>query len=83
MNEILKCPKCNGDMIRGFIPDFANNFVKASSWFEGQPQKSYWNSFIKISWKGWFGKVGIPIAGFCCKGCGFIEIYSDPGFAAK
>jgi hypothetical protein len=38
------CPKCQGSMEIGVIPDMGQaNFVSASSWIEGEPEKSFWS----------------------------------------
>ncbi len=78
MKEDLKCEKCKGDMVQGFIPDSMDGVTSfVSSWVEGKPQKSFW-SHTKAPFER-----RIPIGVFRCKGCGFLEFYSDEEFAAK
>ncbi len=78
MKEILKCPKCKGEMLQGFIADFGHgNVRRVSSWIKGRPRKSFWTGTKSPS------KDRVPIGAFCCKGCGFLEFYSNEGFAAK
>jgi hypothetical protein len=38
-----RCPKCNGKMDQGFIPNYGKGGrAYVSSWFEGLPEKSFW-----------------------------------------
>ena len=78
MTRELKCPKCQGEMVQGFIPDYSAGYSKyVSSWVEGQPKRSYFE-YTKVPVGG-----GIPVAAFRCKGCGYLEFYSDEKFAAQ
>ena len=79
MTQDLKCPKCQGEMVQGFIPDYAYGESQqlVSSWIEGHPKKS-WFTGTKVSWEG-----RIPIGAFRCKGCGYLEFYADEKFAAE
>lgn len=78
MKEVPACPKCKGEMIQGFIPGYGQGDRSyVSGWLEGQPQKSIWRGT-----KGSFEEV-IPIGAFRCKGCGFLEFYSDEKFASQ
>lgn len=77
MTQDLKCPKCQSEMVQGFILDHGQDYRKyASSWLEGQPKRS-WLTGIKAP------RTGIPIAAFRCKGCGYLEFYADEKFAAQ
>jgi len=74
----LKCPKCQSEMIQGFILDFAPPHSKfVSAWVEGPPKRS-WVEWTKVPLGG-----GTPIAAFRCKGCGYLEFYADERFAAE
>jgi len=73
----ISCPKCNGDMAQGFIPDFSYGTCHVGSWHEGQPKKSVWTG-TKAPVSG-----GIPIGAFRCKGCGYLEFYSNECFASE
>lgn len=78
MNEKNNCPKCNGQMEQGFIPDYSHGgTVAVGSWHKGLPKKDFWTRTKAIRWEG------IPMAAFRCSACGFIEIYSREEFAAK
>ena len=74
--ETSQCPKCNGEMVQGFIVDSVKGGVVVSSWFAGAPKSS------------WFGikapeLKAIPIGTFRCSACGFLESYARPEFAAE
>ena len=72
-----KCPKCNGRMVQGFIPDHTYGADLVGNWIEGPPKKSFW----KITKAPVFS--GVPIAAFRCANCGFLEFYSRDEFAAS
>ena len=76
VSTTLKCPKCNGEMVQGFVPDYSHGAVLVGRWLEGQPRKSFWTN-TKAPYKE-----GTPIGAFRCQKCGFLELYSDPKFAA-
>jgi hypothetical protein len=76
MIQELKCPKCHGMMVQGFIPDYNEGAKYVTSWVEGQPKSSLF-SYTKVPLGG-----GIPIAAFRCRGCGYLEFYADEHFAA-
>ena len=76
-NEPMKCPKCSGAMVQGFIPDYTDGEALVESWLEGHPQKSYWRRTKAPLIKA------IPIGTFRCEKCGFLEFYADPKFAAR
>ncbi len=79
MPQDLKCPKCQGEMIQGFIPDYAHGASQllVSSWVEGQPRRSWWQG-TKVPLEG-----GIPIGAFRCEECGYLEFYADRRFMAE
>ena len=76
--EAIRCPKCNGEMVQGFIADFkADDRRRVSNWVEGAPIKSFWYG-TKASADKY-----IPVGTFRCSTCGFLESYARPEFAAK
>lgn len=76
--ERTKCPKCNGEMLQGFTVDWAQGGQRrVTSWVEGTPEKSFWHGTSAPDDKG------IPVGTFRCSGCGFLESYAQPEFAAK
>lgn len=76
-NQELKCPKCSGGMVQGFVPDFTHAHALVENWHEGQPKKSFWRR-TKAPVDG-----GIPIGAFRCQTCGYLEFYADPTFGAE
>ena len=79
MAQDLKCLKCQGEMVQGFIPDQAHATKLVPYWVEGQPKRSFFTGDIKnIPVEG-----GIPIAAFRCHSCGYLEFYAGAKFAAQ
>ena len=77
-NEKMQCPKCQSEMVQGFVPDYfkdRSSFVVA--WFAGSPKKSFWKTTKAPRAEG------VPIGAFRCQKCGFLEFYSDAKFAAQ
>lgn len=68
------CPKYEGQMVQGFIPDFARNGAYVGCWHEGKPQKSFWTG-TKIT-----ASAALPIGAFRCQNCGYLEFYANPEF---
>ena len=76
MNGPDRCPKCSGQMQRGFIIDNAQGGRLVSQWAPGAPVRSFW-----------FGTKApdtlVPIGVFRCAACGFLESYARDEFAAQ
>jgi hypothetical protein len=72
-----RCPKCNKEMVAGFIVDFNAAGRLVSNWVEGPPEKSLWTG-TKVP-----AEKCIPVGTYRCSGCGFLESYAQPEFAAK
>lgn len=75
-NQELKCPKCGGGMVQGFVPDYTHGGSLVEGWHEGQPKKSFW-----MGTKAPVAQ-GIPIGAYRCAACGYLEFYADPSFGA-
>jgi hypothetical protein len=78
MKKPSVCPKCEGAMVQGFIPDFFHHSTSGvGGWREGAPKASFW--------KGTNASVleGLPIGAFRCERCGFLESYAGKEFAAS
>ncbi len=77
--EAIRCPKCNGVMVQGFISDWwASHSCRVSNWVEGAPGKSSWFGSVPAP-----AEKRIPVGTFRCSVCGFLESYAHPEFAAK
>jgi hypothetical protein len=76
--EPTRCPKCNGEMVQGFIFDVYGG--KVENWMEGAPKRSFWSGTggAKIS-----ADKCIPVGVFRCSACGFLESYARAEFAPK
>jgi len=75
--EELTCPKCRGEMVRGFILDLSFPQVAVSHWVEGLPQKSPLSGTKVPAGKS------TPTATFRCASCGYLESYASSEFGAK
>lgn len=79
---VSKCPKCQGEMVCGFIMDYTSNFPTVSTWVNGLPRKMWWPLYwggIKTPER----KEMIPVGTFRCQACGFLESYAREEFAPK
>jgi hypothetical protein len=76
--QVIQCPKCNGEMLQGFIFDRADGGQRrVINWVEGAPTKAFW-TITRVP-----AEKCIPVATFRCAMCGFLESYARPEFAAK
>lgn len=71
------CPKCQVEMQQGFVLDNTYGARLVSQWSPGQPLKSFW-----VGTKRSEDEL-IPIGTFRCKGCGYLESYAMPDYAAS
>jgi hypothetical protein len=73
-----RCPKCDGEMVQGFIVDWTQGGRRlVSSWVEGAPEKSFWHRTNAP------GEKSVPVGTFRCSACGFLESFARPEFNAK
>ena len=70
MSDLNTCPKCSGEMERGFILERSLNDYAPNVWVEGPPESSFWTQ-TKIS-----GKVKRLVESHRCVNCGFLESYA-------
>lgn len=75
--EQMQCPKCKGEMVQGFVPDFTHQHALVQAWHEGKPKKSFWRRTKAHPTEG------LPVGAFRCERCGYLEFYADPKFAAQ
>ena len=76
-NESMKCQKCGGNTVQGFVPDRTYGGILVEGWYEGQPKKSFWTQTKEPSIQG------LPIGTFRCEKCGYLEFYADQKFTAQ
>ena len=72
-----QCPKCNGEMVQGFLFEYDGPARWVTTWVEGAPEKSWFWS-VKVP-----KEKCVPVGTFRCSVCGFLESYARPEFAAK
>jgi hypothetical protein len=70
------CPKCSGRLVHGFSVEFGGP-PQVASWVEGEPEKAWLGTKVPPR------SEHIPIAMLRCSGCGYLESYARPEFAAK
>ena len=75
--NVRLCPKCQGDMVQGWVAEFAAAQTLVSTWVEGSPERSVFYG-TKIP-----QEKCIPIGTFRCEACGYLESYARPEFARK
>jgi hypothetical protein len=73
-----RCPKCEGEMVRGFVPVFMQDRSLVSRWAMGVPRRSFWMGLKVVAEKD-----TVPIGAFRCASCGFLEFYARSEFAAQ
>jgi hypothetical protein len=71
------CPKCQGEMIQGFVVDHTYGAVVLNYWVEGPPQRSFWTG-IKVP-----PMKSVPIGTFRCASCGYLESYARREFRVQ
>ena len=67
------CPKCNGEMVRGFVLDVGLGAKSFSQWTRGTPPKG-------VIWKAEPEDM-LPIGTFRCSSCGYLESYAGEEYA--
>jgi hypothetical protein len=74
----MRCPKCEGLMETGFIPEVAHPTLLVSSWYPGAPKETDVEVFgVKVSkWLDIDWKAARPVTAHRCESCGFIELYA-------
>lgn len=88
MSQALSCPKCNGEMVQGFVADYAHyahGSIRLSQWTEGAPNQRTFFGFKNPNAGINMPKTGesIPIGTFRCQSCGYLESYAREEFAEK
>ena len=77
MPEVSNCPKCSGDMQRGFILEQNFNKVVPNVWVEGPPEPSFW-TMTKV-----WSKVKRLVETHRCVKCGFLESFAEVEWTEK
>ncbi len=67
------CIRCGGELVAGSLATKDSYYqVAAAQWLEGRPEKSVWSG-LKTS-----DRLMLPVAVYCCKGCGRLELFAEP-----
>ena len=69
--ESTPCPKCGGEMEKGWLPDDTYGGVHRTAWTAGDPQRGLLGSIVYPK-----RDATLPISAFRCCDCGFIEHYA-------
>lgn len=69
MSDKPKCPKCQHEMLEGWIAEIGKA-TKPSQWVEGKPESSLWSA-TKMPKDKTF-----EIITFGCSSCGYLESYA-------
>ena len=64
------CPKCQGTLEQGFVPDMGYAAVFPMRWQAGRPEKNFLGSVKTM------GRRQIPVTAHRCTKCGFLEFYA-------
>ena len=85
----ISCPKCQGEMVQGFVMDRSGVAVFVNQWVQATPEslkvRQYLGGTIKFPESVNLPETSesIPIGTFRCQSCGFLESYARAEFAAK
>lgn len=74
----LVCPKCRGEMERGYAIDTNMSFEFSSQWAPGVPKKA--GAWFAPAIKTPKPVVVLTIGVFRCRSCGFLESYAREEF---
>jgi len=74
---ISGCPKCKGEMVRGYVPDYSHAQRYIGRWHEGKPKKSFFYTTKTPDTEG------IPIRTYRCSSCGYLEFYAKESFTPE
>ena len=65
------CPKCQHDMVRGFIPEDSQAGRRLQIWVEGKPEHSSWTGQVLTQKRRqWY------VRACRCSFCGYVESYA-------
>jgi len=74
MNENIRCPDCEAEMEKGFIPDNTHGGVLQAHWQKGEPDKKQFlglDAGIKVK-----KDLLRPVICFRCGSCGLLKYYA-------
>ena len=65
------CPKCQGQLEKGYVADLAHGAIMQSAWTAGEPVPRRFFQGIK-----WDQDANTPIVTYRCRDCGYLESYA-------
>jgi rubredoxin len=68
MPESMRCPRCQGMMQDGHIPDSTYGGFISQNWVEGAFTRSFWGAFKRVP--------KFAVVTYRCAACGFLESYA-------
>ncbi|MGB1130014.1 MAG: hypothetical protein ACPG4K_08185 [Haloferula sp.] len=71
------CPKCEGRMEQGYVPDHAYSSILVGKWHPGPPPMAFWSETKAPA------REGIPMGAFRCDQCGYLEFYARHEFSVR
>ena len=67
------CPRCQGRMVKGFVPSPIQSYHYTGLWLEGDAGRCAWGDPLRPRLER-----GVPITTFRCERCGYLEHYARP-----
>ena len=68
--DSTRCPECNGEMEKGFIPDYAHGGMIIQRWVKGAAKKSWWRGLTYDKADSRF------VETYRCTHCGYLKSYA-------
>ena len=65
----MHCPKCQGNMMEGFVPDYTHGGVLQTRWVQGTPKRTFWFGIRILD-------PVFAVTTYRCETCGFLESYA-------
>ncbi|KXK03429.1 MAG: hypothetical protein UZ17_ACD001001238 [Acidobacteria bacterium OLB17] len=74
-DDVYKCVKCAGEMVRGFIADYSERSYFLAKWAEGEPVNP---TFLGITGTNveMLDRPTKDVRALRCSRCGFLELYA-------
>ena len=68
------CPQCTGNVFdEGFVEDMGQASQGYARWIPGPLRRGIFGGAQRL------GKQRVPIAAYCCRGCGHLMLFVTPG----
>ena len=77
MGNTYVCPKCQGTMEEGYIPDAGYGRYSLARWVRGQPEVSLWSGGLRGLSP--LDPADFTVMTYRCVKCSYLESYARPG----